>query len=112
MLVGLGLLGGTALLVASLPPLSLLYGAAGLSLFGCLLGFPFGAAYHLVLRRELLRLGPLPAGWIWHPTRHHAQLDDASRARIRPLFSLGALGFLLIMLGAGLATVTLATHSR
>jgi len=111
-LVGVGVLGGAALLVATLPPLTLLYGAAGLSGLGCLLGFPFGALYHLVLRRELLRQGPLPRGWIWHPTRLHGQLAPEGLARVRPWFVLGALGFLLVMLGAGLATVTLATHFR
>lgn len=109
-LSGLITLGGAAFLVATLPPLTLLYLAAVLAGVGCLLGFPFGALYHLVLRRELLRMGPLPRGWVWHPTRLHALLDAQARARIWPWFALGAFGFLLIMLGAGLATLTLATH--
>ena len=112
MLVGLGLLGGAALLVATLPPLTLLWLAGGLSALGCLVGVPCGALYHVVLRRELLLAGPLPTGWIWHPTRHHVLLAPAGRARIWPWFMLGALGFLLVMVGAGLATLTLATHFR
>lgn len=108
--VGLALLGGGALLVATLPPLTLLWTSAALSAVGCLVGVPCGALYHLVLRRELLREGPLPSGWLWHPTRHHGQLAATGRARIWPWFVLGALGFLLVMLGASLATLTLATH--
>jgi hypothetical protein len=109
-LLGLALLGGLALAVASFPPVALLWTAAALSALGCILGIPGGVAYHLALRRELLKRGALPPGWLWHPTRLHEQLDDAANGRIRPWFLAGGMGFLLIMLGAALATVTLMTH--
>ena len=108
--LGLTLLGGLAFAVAVVPPFLLLWTAAALSGLGCLLGVPGGVAYHLALRRELLRQGELPHGWLWHPTRLHDQLDDSANERIRPWFLLGGFGFLLIMLGASLATVTLVTH--
>jgi hypothetical protein len=59
---GVTVLGTLAFLVASLPPLTLLWGAAAVVGAGCLIGIPTGIAYHVVLRQELLRLGPLPAG--------------------------------------------------
>jgi hypothetical protein len=108
--LGLALFGGMALAVAALPAFSLLWASAAISGIGCLLGIPGGIAYHLTLRRELLRQGSLPRGWLWHPTRLHDQLDDDANGRIRPWFLVGALGFMLIMSGAMLATVTLVTH--
>ncbi len=108
--LGLALLGGMAFAVAAVPPFLLLWVAAALSGLGGLLGIPGGIAYHLALRRELLRRGALPRGWLWHPTRLHDQLDDDANARIRPWFLMGGLGFMFIMLGAMLATVTLVTH--
>jgi hypothetical protein len=111
-MVGLGvaLLALLALGVALSPPLVLLWVSLGAMLLGSLLGVPFGLRYHLLLRRELLRLGKLPARWYWHPTRLHEQLDAPGHARVRLAFLLGAWGFGLIMLGCGLATVTLFTH--
>jgi hypothetical protein len=108
--LGLALLAGIALAVAALPPLVLLWVAAAVSGLGCLLGIPGGIAYHVTLRRELLRQGALPRGWLWHPSRLHDQLDDDANARIRPWFLMGALGFMLIMLSAALVTVTMVTH--
>jgi hypothetical protein len=108
--LGLALLGGLALAVASLPAFSLLWAAVALAGIGCVIGIPGGVAYHVTLRRELLRQGGLPRGWLWNPTRLHDGLDDDANGRIRPWFLLGALGFMLIMLGAALATVTLVTH--
>jgi hypothetical protein len=106
----LALLGGMALAVAALPAFALLWAAAAITGLGCAIGIPGGVAYHLALRRELLRVGELPRGWLWRPTRQHDLLDDEANGRIRPWFLLGGLGFMLIMLGASLATVTLVTH--
>lgn len=108
--LGLALLGGLALAVAALPAYSLLWAAVAIASLGCAIGIPGGVAYHLALRRELLRQGDLPSGWLWHPTRLHDRLDDEANDRIRPWFLLGGLGFMLIMSGAALATVTLVTH--
>ncbi|HEX6245067.1 MAG TPA: hypothetical protein VFZ61_29300 [Polyangiales bacterium] len=109
---GVTVLGTLAFLVASLPPLTLMWSAAAVVGVGCLIGIPTGIAYHLVLRRELLRLGPLPAGWIWHPTQLHAQLDAKGIDRVRPWLWSGGASFLLIMLGLALLTLTLVTHFR
>jgi hypothetical protein len=111
-LAGVTVLGTLAFLVASVPPLTLLWSAAAVVAVGCVVGVPTGIAYHVVLRRELLRLGPLPQGWIWRPTQHHAQLDAAGIDRVRPWLWSGGASFLLIMLGLSLMTLTLVTHFR
>lgn len=79
---------------------------------GSLFGLPCGLWYHVVLRRELLARGPLPRGWLWQPTRHHGQLDDAARARVRLWFVLGGAGFLLIVTGALIGVLALALWYR
>jgi hypothetical protein len=80
--------------------------------FGSMFGLPCGVWYHVVLRRELLRKGPLPRGWVWRPTHHHERLDDAGRARVRLWFGLGAAGFMLIVTGALLGVLALALWFR
>ena len=109
---GVVLLGTLAFLVASLAPLTLVWLAAAVVGVGCLIGVPTGIAYHLVLRRELLRLGPLPPGWLWSPTKHHDRLDSAGIRRVRPWLWSGGASFLVIMLGLALMTLTLVTHFR
>jgi hypothetical protein len=109
---GVALLGGLAFMVASLTPLTLLWCAGGVMALGIVLGVPGGIVYHVLLRRELMRLSALVAGWIWRPTAFHDALDEPGIARIRPWFLLGGFGFLLIMLGGALLVVTLLTHFR
>ena len=75
---------------------------AGLSCMagGLALGVPAGAWYHVALYRCLATRGEVPKGFIWIPTRYHAALTDAERRRVLPWFTVGALGFGLILLGA------------
>lgn len=79
---------------------------------GGLFGLPAGVWYHVALRRELLRRGPLPPRWLWKPTDQHRLLDAAAQARVRPWFAAGAAGFLLIVLGALLGVLALALWFR
>jgi hypothetical protein len=109
---GVTVLGTLAFLVASLAPLTLLWSAAVVIGVGCLVGFPAGLGYHLILRRELLRLGQLHKGWVWRPTQHHVYLDAPGITRVRPWLWSGGTGFLLIMLGVTLLILTLVTHFR
>jgi hypothetical protein len=109
---GVALLGTLAFLVASLPPMSLLWSAATVIGIGCAVGIPTGVGYHVVLRRELMRVGPLPQGWLWSPTKHHDQLDPAGMSRVRPWLWSGGMSFLVIMLGLALMTLTVVTHFR
>jgi hypothetical protein len=111
-LAGVVLLGTLAFLVASLAPLTLVWMSAAVVGVGCLIGLPTGIGYHVVLRRELLRLGPLPPGWLWSPTKHHEQLDSAGMNRVRPWLWSGGVSFLVIMLGLALMTLTMVTHFR
>lgn len=109
------LAGGLALIaavVALVPPLTLLWGAVCVMSAGLLLGVPAGLLYHVWLRRELLKQGGLPPGFYLRPHAHHERLGAAARRQILPAFYAGALGFCLILLGAALATVSLATHFR
>lgn len=111
-LVPLLLLAGLAL-TALYVPLPLI-GSFALSLMavGFLFGVPAGLVFHLVLRRELLRVGALPRGWYWHPQRHTGPLQPAALRRIRPWFLLGAGGFVLIIAGFALSVLALALWFR
>jgi hypothetical protein len=100
-------------LAAIFVPLSVL-ASSSLSLlaFGFLVGMPAGLGYHVVLRRELLRVGPLPRHWYFRPQTHHKLLDARAVRRLRPWFLVGASGFLLILVGFGLAALSLALWFR
>jgi hypothetical protein len=110
--VSVSLLGGLAWMVASLTPLVLLWCVATTMGLGVLLGVPGGLGYHIVLRRELIRVSALTPGWIWRPVSFHAVLDERGMGRVRPWFLAGAYGFLLIMAGGALLLVTVLTHFR
>lgn len=95
--IGLVLLGTLAVLV---PVEALAIAGASCIAFGFVLGVPAGAYYHFVLYRCLAARGQVPSDFIWHPTRFHAQLDQAELQRIRPWFLAGALCFGMILLGS------------
>jgi hypothetical protein len=100
-------------LTAIFVPLQLVAGfALSLLAVGALIGLPSGLVYHLVLRRELRRLGSLPRGWYWHPQRYHDSLQPAAQRRMRPWFLLGAGGFGLILIGFALSVLALAMWFR
>jgi hypothetical protein len=103
-------LGGMALLALSVPPLVIAYVCLGMLATGFTVGLPAGFYYHLLLRRELLRVGPLPRGWYVRPFEQHALLDDEALSRLRPWWSIGGFGFLLIVLSLALATIVLVTR--
>jgi hypothetical protein len=101
LLIALGVfvgLGGLVLLTL-VPPLTLAWISVSFTALGFLVGVPTGTYYHVVLRRELLQSGSLPAGWYWHPTRYHAQLEPSALARVMRWFLVGAFGFLLTVTG-------------
>jgi hypothetical protein len=103
-------LAGMALLALSVPPLTLAYVCVGMLAAGFMIGLPAGFYYHLLLRRELLKLGALPRNWYVRPFEHHELLEDDALARLRPWWSVGGFGFLLIVLALALATVVLVTQ--
>src|SRR4051812_13728389 len=67
---GIMLLGGVSYLALAVPPLAHAYVCLGLMFTGFAVGVPSGFYYHLLLRQELLKLGPVPKGWYWHPFTH------------------------------------------
>lgn len=109
---GVTVLGTLAFLVASLPPLTLMWSSAAVIGLGCVIGIPAGVAYHVVLHRELTRIDRVSPGWLWHPVRQHVHLDEAAMSRVRPWLWSGGMSFLVICLGFALLTLTLATHFR
>jgi hypothetical protein len=111
-LAPLVLLAGLAL-IAMFVPLQVLTGfALALMAVGFVLGMPAGLGYHVVLRRELLRVGPLPRRWYWSPQAQHHLLDASALRRLRPWFVVGAAGFLVIIVGFALAVLALALWFR
>ncbi len=111
-LLMLGGLAGFALLVGYASSLTLLWLSLGVVMIGLSLGLPYGIRYHFVLRSLLLKRGALPKRWYVHPTQYHRLLDGEEQERIRLPFRLGALGFVLILAGCALATLTLVTRFR
>jgi hypothetical protein len=109
---GVTVLGTLAFLVASLPPLTLMWGSVAVIGLGCVIGIPTGVAYHIVLHRELARIDRLTPGWVWRPIQQHVHLDEGALSRVRPWFWSGGISFLVICLGFSLLTLTLATHFR
>jgi hypothetical protein len=76
---------------------------AACALLGLAVGLPTSLYYHLCLHRALHPRGLLPAGWWWSPIRYHALLGPGERRRVMPWFYAGALSFVLIVIGCGLA---------
>lgn len=108
----LGVLIGFALLVSYASSLVLLWLSFGVVLLGLGIGVPYGVRYHLVLRRLLEQQGKLPKRWFVHPTQYHRLLDEHGREQIRSPFRFGAAGFVLILVGCGLMTLTLLARFR
>jgi hypothetical protein len=104
-------LAALALLALTVSPLTLAYLCFGTLVVGFAVGVPAGSYYHLLLRRELLRVGELPRDWYIRPFSYHELLDDDALSRLRPWWSLGGFGFLLIVLALALSTVVLVTRS-
>jgi hypothetical protein len=74
---------------------------------GLLFGVPSGLYFHVLLHRALARLGAVPRGWYWNPTRHYEALDEQTARPMRPYLVAGALSFGLIVLGLLLSIAAL-----
>lgn len=92
-----GLVGGAALL--SRVDWFYLFGLGlVMATLGLVLGAAAGLAYHLRLRRVILRQGPMPPRWWLFPTRLHDRLGDDKRWVLRPFFW-GATGMAVTIAG-------------
>ena len=91
----------TALLAAALiPPMSLLWAGAIVGTLGAAFGLPAGFVYHARLWRALRAEGLDTDGMWIRPHHLHRKLSDGRREPIVALFTVGAVGFGLTMLGA------------
>jgi hypothetical protein len=113
LLMALGLFGALAalaLLYMLVPPLTLAWVALVVTATGVVVGIPTGVVYHLVLRRELLRLGELPARWWVRPHAHHERLDEHGQKRVMPWFLTSGAGFVLILVGSAFALLAAVAY--
>ena len=69
---------------------------------GMAVGVPAGALYHVQLYRALR---PTGARWWLHPTGLHSQLRDGQRGAVMRWFRIGAVGFLLAIVGCVMVAV-------
>jgi hypothetical protein len=105
-LVVLGLLTYLCLLAVPGPILQLWLGIL-LTLVGLVGGGGAGIAYHLALRRSLVRLGSQARGWLWSPVARHHLLDEQGRREVLPWFRVGAVGFFVCLAGLGMVLAAL-----
>ncbi len=105
-----GLLGGLLALPALVTwlPWEATFGI-GLTLvaLGLSIGVPAGALYHVRLYRVVKPTGR----WWLHPTALHPQIGADARPRVMSAFRVGAVGFLLAILGCALVAVGVVRSS-
>ena len=70
---------------------------------GLALGIPTGFLYPVLLRRALLRRGPLPKRWWVNPTGLHRDFDRGEAFYVWMV--LGAIGFVISIVGCALVLV-------
>lgn len=75
---------------------------------GALGSVVMGIFYHFTLWRTLGPRSKLPPGWYWSPSSYHGSLTADERLRVLPWFYAGALGFIMVVIGA--ATVLMAVR--
>ena len=104
-IVGVGVIGLVSLVIT--PELMVQLGLWALAA-GLLIGLPTGFWYHVALYRQLsIRMTLAPRWWL-APVGLHPLLSSGEYRRVRPWFVLGALGFLLCLVGGVAAIVGLS----
>jgi hypothetical protein len=91
-------------LLATLPIEAAAYWGSLTIAAGFLLGVPTGVVYHVLLWRELRRVGPVPSGWIWNPFGHHHRIGRRAERHVLPWAIAGGVGFVLIVIGMAVVT--------
>lgn len=76
------------------------------------LGIPLELVYYALLAVALTRAGARPEGWYWRPFAHHHLLGARARWLILPIFYLGALAFLGIVVGIALVLLAFVVAAR
>lgn len=70
-------------------------------------GVPSAFIYHLKLFQALRLSGKVPKGWWLSPMKHHETAGDEAQAGFAWAFRMGAIGFVVIVLGCLLVGVGL-----
>ncbi len=84
-------------------PLAVFTGGLWLVGAGLVFGVPAGLVYHVHLYQSLRNIDALPAGWWLRPTALHHLVPTGDRLRVLGWCYLGALGFLVILIGLPMA---------
>jgi hypothetical protein len=79
----------------------------GTLLLGLAVGVPTGFWYHVILYRCVSAKIAVPPKWWLSPAALHRHLNPAETRRIRPWNRLGAIGFVLCLVGGGAAIAAL-----
>lgn len=66
---------------------------------GLLVGVPTAILYHFMLYRVLNPLGRLEKGWYWNAVKVNKQIPEPDWMRVMLWCYLGALGFVIVVLG-------------
>jgi hypothetical protein len=92
-------------LVSAVPGIVLIQDGQYVMLAAAAVGLPLQALYYALLGAALSWSGVRPRGWYWRPFAHHHLLSPRQRWLVLPVFWIGALAFLVILLA--IATVLL-----
>ena len=99
MIAAVGLLVGGAWLVPLLSFEAVALVGAALTGLGILVGVPTGLYYHVLLHRCLRGRGVLAERWWLRPVEYHRHLTPDERRPVLAWFTIGGVGFALVMLG-------------
>lgn len=102
-ILGAILVAGAAVTIA---PWYWVFGAGVIGVCGgMLLGVPTGFYYHVLLRRALASVGPVPPRWWLNPTRYHPAIPEGARPSVMRWFYWGAVGWLIAIVGCVLLAI-------
>jgi len=89
-----------------LPSIEIVRSGQTLMLASAAIGIPLELIYFATLGCAL-RFGSVgcPPGWFWRPFLHHDRLSASQRLAVLPLFYLGALAFIGIVLGVAIVVL-------
>lgn len=89
------------------PPDRWLVAGAVLTAVGLATGVPTGLGYHVALYRRLRAHTSLPPRWWLDPVALHPELRERERRGVLTWFTLGGIGFAVVVLGCALCVLGL-----
>ena len=102
-LITLVVLGLGAITAAVVTPSLIATVGVGILLLGLAMALPTGIWYHVAIYRCVSAKVPLPRTWWVSPAGLHVHLTDVEQRRIRPWYRIGGIGFVLCLIGGGVA---------